>query len=137
MASVVSNALPRVSKVNQPEAGAVHRYQDELAGACVPRSGSPGSIVASKLKPLVEPEKPVNSKASAKLSLGGGPPIWVQFSTTVPNSEPRPLPGLKPSTAIMYSVPAVAVNVTRLVTVTSSASSLKATSASVAKVVPV
>ena len=64
---------PTVSIAARPVAGAVQRYQTEVA---VPErfqwTGSPASPVALTLVPAIVPVRPVTTVALAKLSLGGG-----------------------------------------------------------------
>src|SRR5262245_5088080 len=66
----VLKLLPVVVSVSPPSAGAVQVHQTDLA-ASKEGSGSPGSIVASMLFPVVETLLPDKTMRVAKLSFSG------------------------------------------------------------------
>jgi hypothetical protein len=84
-------------------------------------SGSPDSLVAPTFEPVVEPLVPEIVCELANMSFAGPPPPppetppeTLQFSVTLPVCRPDTGPS-KPSTAILYVVPEVALKVTELV----------------------
>src|SRR5437762_597941 len=65
-----AHAVPTVSKLNVPYAGAVHAYQIEWRSGIDCRS--PGSVVASTREPKTVPLAPLIASAAAYESFGGG-----------------------------------------------------------------
>src|SRR5438067_1179631 len=107
-----------VSTVAWREPGAVHCHQTECPPVLPAWLGSPDSLVAPALLPVALAELPVSLLALAKLSLAGLATAAVKWKVMLPVAPP------KPSTAMRYVVPAVAVKAARLVWLPPESSSL-------------